>query len=71
MKRYRIILVTEYDSEGYTKATYYQVQRRDRLFCWAWRHVKFYDKLDDARFHLARLRFCRGKKVIRTVLDEE
>lgn len=71
MKRYRIILVTEYDAEGYTKASYYQVQRRSRLLPWVWLHVKFYDKKEDATYHLARLQFCGGKKVIKIILDEK
>lgn len=61
MKHYRVVMVEEFDSDGYTKATFYQVQRRS-IFKWWWRHVKFYDKREDALYHLARINLIKGKR---------
>lgn len=70
MKNYRVAFVREYDSEGYTKATYYQVQRRVRFIPWLWLHVKFYDKKECALMHATRMELCEGRKKEITIISK-
>lgn len=69
MKHYRVVMIEEFDSDGCTKASYFEVQRRS-LFKWWWRHVKFYDRREDAMHHLVRLNIIGGKRKRVTLVSQ-
>ncbi|UGO53151.1 hypothetical protein HAZELMIKA_61 [Klebsiella phage vB_KaeD_HazelMika] len=71
MNNYRVVHIKEYDAEGYTSASYYAVERRVRFIPWLWRHVKFYDRSEEAFFHKSRLDRVKGKRKERIIISNE